>query len=593
MSGLAVGIAVTLASGSLPLGALLGVLVEVSGRLRVPGVAGLSVLVSMLGLALVVLGVELEAVLAAGLAWFVVHQRSTARRPDTDALLVGLLLVVCATRTRSPWFGLAALAWLGSLPRTFGAPGWVAFPLALVAFPVFVLTPRFVPADLRERDARGLTGFSDGVELGRMQDLLDDPARVFEARFDRPITEATYFRGVALDRFDGRRWWTDVERTREPVYRGELADAVRMEVELEAHPEGVLFVPGTPDGLDADGLAVDRDAGGAYHLPGPPRSVRYTAWVRPPFGPGRRDPFRDAEPRLDLPELAPEVHALVRGVVVDAAGADARIEALSAWLRERYAYTRAPRDLDVEAPLERFLLETREGHCEYFASALAVTGRLAGVPTRVVNGFVGGDPVGTDRVVVRRYHAHSWVEYFDGEQWVTVDPTPAVEAPAGPGLLTLAQEELASAWDGFVTFDGERQVDVARDLADSVVPVEVPLPPAVVGVFVIGGLLGVLALIGRRLVVRIALPAEGRRELDPVSELVEEAREVLVERGWHVPPDLPDLAAAEWLTRRDRALGEVLQELVWLAYDVRFGGRSAAERLPRARALLDVVRSAA
>ncbi|MCA9566565.1 MAG: DUF3488 domain-containing protein [Myxococcales bacterium] len=593
MIGVAVAIALALCTGSPALGVALGALATLVGLRPLPGVGLASALVAAGCAAAVALGMDLESVLAVGLAWFVVHQRSGARRPETDVLLVGLLLVVCATRTRSPWFGGALLAWVLAMPGSLKTPMWVVVPVGALAVPIFLLTPRFVPADLRERDARGLTGFSDDVELGRMQDLLDDPSRVFEARFDRPVTEPPYFRGVALDRFDGRRWWTEAARTREPAYAGALADAVRMDVDLEAHPEGVLFVPGTPDGVDADGLAVERDAGGAYHLPGPPRPVRYTAWVRPPFGPGRTDPFRDAQPRVDVPPVSDAVRTLVEDVVRDVEGPRARMDALSAWLGGSYAYTRAPRDLDAEAPLERFLLETREGHCEYFASALAVAGRLAGVPTRVVNGFVGGEATSPTRLVVRRYHAHAWVEYFDGDQWVTVDPTPAVQAPEAPGRVVRVQEELALAWESFVGFDGERQVAVARDVASVVVPHAGPLASALLGTAFIGALVGLVALGLRRVVVRVALPAAVHRPPDPISRVVEEAREVLAERGWHVPGHLPDLAAARWVGARDAGLGEALEELVWLAYDVRFGGEAAEPRAARARELLDVVRDAA
>ena len=591
MTGLAVGVASALATGSLPLGGLLGLLVEFSGRRPLPGIGWLSLAISALGLGLLALGVELEAVLAGGLGWFIVHQRSTQRRPDTEVLLVGLLLVVCATRTRSPWFGVAVTAWVLGLPASFGSPGWLALPLFAVGLPVFLLVPRFVPADLRERDARALTGFTGDLELGRMHDLLDDPARVFEAHFDQPVAGPVYFRGVALDRFDGRRWWTEAARRREPAYDGELQDAVRMEVQLEAHPEGVLFLPGTVDGVDADGLAVERDEGGAYHLPGPARMVRYTAWVRPSFGPGRRDPFRDAQPLLAVPELPVEIPALVAGVVGEADGADDRMQALAGWLREDFAYTREPRDLDAEAPLARFLLETRAGHCEYFASALALTGRLAGVPTRVVNGFVGGEWSDTSTLVVRRYHAHSWVEYFDGEQWVSIDPTPDSGAPVGPGLYTVASEQLEAFWQDLVGYDGEQQVRAAREVA---VGVRVPgVPPALIGMVLIGLTVGVGVLGVRRLVVRVVLPRPSVGAPDPVSALLEQARTALAAEGLVPPAHLPELAAADWIEARDPVRGAPYRELVWLAYDVRFGGQSADGLLKRARALLDAVRNAA
>ena len=62
-------------------------------------------------------------------------------------------------------------------------------------------------------------------------------------------------------------------------------------------------------------------------------------------------------------------------------------------------------------PLEDFLFVQKAGHCEYFASALAVMLRTVGVPTRSVNGFYGGEWNSFGHyLAVRQGDAHSWVE---------------------------------------------------------------------------------------------------------------------------------------------------------------------------------------
>jgi hypothetical protein len=84
-------------------------------------------------------------------------------------------------------------------------------------------------------------------------------------------------------------------------------------------------------------------------------------------------------------------------------------------------------------PVEDFLVNRKEGHCEYFASALTLLLRSVGIPARMVNGFKGGDWNELARVMsVRQKHAHSWVEAYLGETpapdrsplWLTLDPTP-------------------------------------------------------------------------------------------------------------------------------------------------------------------------
>jgi len=100
-------------------------------------------------------------------------------------------------------------------------------------------------------------------------------------------------------------------------------------------------------------------------------------------------------------------------------------------LRHHYRYTlhlptTAPKD-----PLANFLFERKEGHCEYFASAMAVMLRSLAIPSRVVNGFRGGEFNDLNgQYVVRASDAHSWVEaYFPGHGWVGFDPTPASSLP--------------------------------------------------------------------------------------------------------------------------------------------------------------------
>jgi hypothetical protein len=78
-------------------------------------------------------------------------------------------------------------------------------------------------------------------------------------------------------------------------------------------------------------------------------------------------------------------------------------------------------------PLETFLFESKYGNCEYFASALAVMLRVAGIPSRMIGGYRGGyyNEVGKYYLVPQK-NAHVWVETFIPRKgWIRVDPTPA------------------------------------------------------------------------------------------------------------------------------------------------------------------------
>ena len=106
------------------------------------------------------------------------------------------------------------------------------------------------------------------------------------------------------------------------------------------------------------------------------------------------------------------------------------------YLRTSFGYT-LEQKASGDDPLSDFLFNVREGHCEYFATAMAVMLRTKGIATRVVNGFQEGEFNATANMyVVRQRHAHSWVEvYFPGENaWITFDPTPSAGRESGASM---------------------------------------------------------------------------------------------------------------------------------------------------------------
>ena len=143
--------------------------------------------------------------------------------------------------------------------------------------------------------------------------------------------------------------------------------------------------------------------------------------------------LREARPAIPGPEyadvppdLSEEVRDLVRGWT---AGAETPVDSLIAIQDQLRAFTHS---LDVEPSastdhLTRFLLETKTGYCQQFATAFAILARFQGFATRVSYGFLPGeqDPGQEDVFIVRGTHAHAWPEvYFDGIGWVAFEPTP-------------------------------------------------------------------------------------------------------------------------------------------------------------------------
>lgn len=110
-------------------------------------------------------------------------------------------------------------------------------------------------------------------------------------------------------------------------------------------------------------------------------------------------------------------------------------------------------------PVEDFLFNRKEGHCEYFATALAMMLRSAGIPARLVNGFKGGEQASPDvPFYVQQRHAHAWVEAkVTPDRWTTLDPTPGLERESSvqavsdrQGVVARIRGQLGHAWTDYV-----------------------------------------------------------------------------------------------------------------------------------------------
>jgi hypothetical protein len=294
------------------------------------------------------------------------------------------------------------------------------------------------------------------------------------------------WRGVALDEFNGKAWKKSALAARSQRKQSEsgffklgttedinLLTAQTFIIEPVDTP--VIFAAPRVVAVQAKLPAITVDSEGAvqagFH---DQRRLVYRAYSdmsQPAINVLRADNAQylvEAARYLELPSsLDPRVTALA-SEVIKAAGARNRYDearAIEAYLRNNFGYT-----LEMKAsgadPLADFLFNVKQGHCEYFATAMAVMLRTRGVATRVVNGFLPGEyNEAAGAFTVRQSDAHSWVEvYFpQTNSWVTFDPTP----PAGrtthartglAGLLSKYSEALELMWFQYVVgYDKQEQ----------------------------------------------------------------------------------------------------------------------------------------
>ena len=176
-------------------------------------------------------------------------------------------------------------------------------------------------------------------------------------------------------------------------------------------------------------------------------------------------------------DRSPELRALAERITAGATTRLDKVAAVQDFLLGEYEYSLdQPLSERVRSgeldPIEGFLLDTKAGHCEYFATAMALLLREVGVPTRNVNGFYGGhyNRLG-EFWAVRQADAHSWVEVQFGELgWITFDPTPPDGRTAGddaPWFPRLAQaiDALRDAYLEYVIdFDLGKQMAMLEQL---------------------------------------------------------------------------------------------------------------------------------
>ena len=385
----------------------------------------------------------------------------------------------------------------GLIYRNMAASLAIASPILVLcilvgATAIFFLLPRVSTGYLSAYAPGGeiTTGFSDTVQLGRIGEIQQSSAVVMHIQIDGD--EGGRFdlkwRGVSLSNFDGRTWSNNREqRVLSPSLYGRFvflqpnrnvlegsSHMVNYRVLMEPVGMNLFFLASVPESLEGNYRMLAVDDGGAVFDLDPEHPVnRYQAasdisqaGARELRTAGNVYPPDVAASNLGLRSVDARIPRLAQQITASADNNYDKAIALETYLRTHFGYSlKLPRTVPHD-PLANFLFERKQGHCEYFASSMAVMLRTLGIPSRVVNGFRTGEFNDlTSQYVVRASNAHSWVEaYFPGYGWVAFDPTPGSLMPIRTGWsrATLYVDALASFWrDWVVNYDAGHQQTLA------------------------------------------------------------------------------------------------------------------------------------
>ena len=365
-----------------------------------------------------------------------------------------------------------------------------------------------------------LTGFTDRVQLGEMGEILEnsDPVMSVELfnhqtgirlslnEYDEFLGPEPLFRGACLEVYRNGSW----ERSSPsitPPQTGPDRALIRQEYVLEPIGSSAVFGMGDVITMESQtrGIRIrqrpfsdefERDHGDSLR---PFRYYVYAAGHAPDTFLARRraQDFKSGKIEwvdgrtirvenffheylrqltrvpVELGRVGGLAAELTAGLEHPAAKADRIQNYFTDPAEFNYSLDASVQDSAID-PVEDFLFNRREGHCEYFASSMAVMLRTLGVPSRLISGFKGGT-LNTDDMTftIQQLHAHTWVEaYIDG-QWRTYDPTPGMrdvtvaQLEEGISGLESLKTAIVGIWNRGILFSkNQQQVYVYRPLGN-------------------------------------------------------------------------------------------------------------------------------
>ena len=327
--------------------------------------------------------------------------------------LIGSTLVILTA-----WLRVSAGA--SETPRqSFATGGRLLMYAAPLAIAMWVFFPRLaspfwaVPVDT----SRAMSGLSDTMSPGDISSLSMSDAVAFRVQFDDQIPEARdrYWRGLVLTRFNGRTW-TGSEPAMDRDAVSEIIESGRpisYEITLEPTQQQWVFAMDLPKNWSLERTFMGPQQQLSRVTPIEQRVsykvLSYSEYVlQADMSELSRNWYTSVPDNGNSrsKELANEMHAT--------AGSDVDFidSVLAKFHNEEYFYTLQPPALGSNS-VDRFLFDTRQGFCEHYASAFAFLMRSAGIPTRIILGYQGGEinPIG-GHLIVRQSDAHAWTEVW-------------------------------------------------------------------------------------------------------------------------------------------------------------------------------------
>ena len=303
----------------------------------------------------------------------------------------------------------------------------VAAMMTVATVLLFVLFPRLPPLWQLPGAKLNQTGLSDNLAPGAISSLLQSNELAFRVRFDgaTPPAGLLYFRAKIYDLFDGQNW-----RAQKPQIKVSPTSSdtphYRYTVIAEPHQQFSLFALGLPH-QHSNNVAVNREALVVADQPLSQRISYQLSSSMVPV-PARGDVTRN----LQLPVGNLKARQLAQQLNQGAPTAKTLAGRIGLYFQQQqFRYSLTPGEISGEQ-IDTFLFEKKLGFCSHYASSTVFLFRAAGVPARLVGGYLGGEWQDDGAYLqVLQKDAHAWVEYYQDDKWWPFDPTALIE----PDLL--------------------------------------------------------------------------------------------------------------------------------------------------------------
>ncbi len=369
------------------------------------------------------------------------------------------------------------------LPSNIFSPAFFLTTIALtivsitITLILFFIIPRVGIGLFDTKNISGIkvSGFSEKIRLGDFGPVKRDTAVVMRVELvgGPPLNETLYFRGQTLDRYVPTGWEATTRKktrlwkksdNRFIIGRTQKIGTSMLvqKIMLEALETDVIFGASRIVMVEGRFPTLWTNESGAIYLPNIPYSrIEYTVMSNLDSA-VLEDPNDGTLYYLETEELSAEVVELARRLTRGSRTKTEKVEKIKTFLKQNYSYTLSPRKGEGPSPLDDFLFFTKEGYCEHFATAMAMLLRGAGIPARIVTGFLQGEwnEYG-NYLLVRQQDAHSWVEADIDGWWTRFDPTPSI------GLTGLVKTSALSMYVDALRFKWRRYI-IKYSISDQV-----------------------------------------------------------------------------------------------------------------------------